>query len=244
MGVKQVLLATVNRALRPVDVQLTPVDAALPTIWDRHFTKWIQEARASGRDPNDIGDERWAEDLLDVGLEQHYLPIVGPDSVVLELGPGSGRLTRHLIDKCQELIVVDSSPIVCDWITRYLAGKGRYRVYAIDRPQFPMVSDDEVDAAFAHGVVEHLDLDELYWFLVEFHRLLKPGGKVAFNFDNVMTDRGAEVMSQDGPGNRALFRVHHPQSIRRVADVAGFSEVDVACSPGRIAFASLTKGAG
>ena len=108
-----------------------------------------------------------------------------------------------------------------------------------------MVDDHEVDAVFAHGVVEHLDLDELYWFLVEFHRVLAPSGWVAFNFDNVMTDRGAEVMSQDGPGNRALFRVHHPESIRRVAELAGFPGIEIICTPGRIAFARLTKsGAG
>lgn len=240
MGVRRALLPILNRALRPLDVRLLTVDAAPPTIWDRHFAGWIQEAQASGRDPNDIGDERWAEDLLDVGLEDHYLPAFGPDSVVLELGPGSGRLTRHLVGKCLELIVVDSSLIVCDWITQYLAGKGAYRVYAIAGPHFPMVGSGEIDAVLAHGVVEHLDLDELYWFLVEFHRVLRQGGKVAFNFDNVMTDRGVEVMSQDGPGIRALFRVQHPESIRRVAEAAGFV-VEVICTSGRIAFASLTK---
>jgi predicted SAM-dependent methyltransferase len=35
----------------------------------------------------------------------------------------------------------------------------------------------------AHGVVEHFELDELYWFLGEFARVLRPGGKVGFDFD-------------------------------------------------------------
>jgi SAM-dependent methyltransferase len=241
MGTRRVLLTTINRALRPFNFELSELRAPHRTIWDGHFTRWIREARASGRDPNDIGDERWSEDLLDIALEQHYLPNVNADSIVLELGPGSGRLSRHLIGACRELIVVDASPVTCDWIREYLSGKGRYRVYRSDGPRLPMVDDHEVSAVFAHGVVEHLDLDELFWFLVEFHRVLRPGGGVAFNFDNVMTERGAEVMSQDGPGNRALFRVQHPESIRRVAEVAGFSDVEIFCTSGRIAFARLTK---
>jgi hypothetical protein len=44
------------------------------------------------RDPNDIGDEEWAADALVESLELRYLPRINGESVVLELGPGSGRL--------------------------------------------------------------------------------------------------------------------------------------------------------
>jgi SAM-dependent methyltransferase len=238
MGLERVAVAWVNRILRPLDLQLSTVE---PTVWDRQFVGWIRDAKAAGRDPNDVGDERWREDLLDTGLREHYLPAVGPESVVLELGPGSGRLSRHLIGRCRELILVDASQMVCDWLSRYLEGKGRFRVYRIDGPRLAMVQDKEIDAVFAHGVVEHLDLDELYWFLAEFGRVLRPGGKVGFNFDNVLTDRGVEVMLQDGPKDRALFRVHHPESIRRVAEVAGFEGIEIFSTPGRIGFVQLTK---
>jgi SAM-dependent methyltransferase len=234
--------AAVNRTLRPFNMELSQRGVDVPeTVWDRQFRTWIREAAASGRDPNDIGDERWAEDLLDVGLKEHYLPYVTASSVILELGPGSGRLSRHLVGRCGKLIMVDSSPQVCDWIREYLQGRGPYRIHLIDGPFLPMIGNDDVDAAFSHGVAEHLDLDELYWFLTEFHRVLRPGGTVAFNFDNVMTNRGIEVLRQDGPRRRALFRVHHPESIRRVASVAGFAEAEVFDTPGRIAFAQLRK---
>lgn len=241
MRVGRMLIAGTNRVLRPTGLQLTMTDAPDPTIWDRQFMRWIREAEAAGRDPNDIGDDRWKEDLLDIALPEHYLPVVGQGSVILELGPGSGRLTRHLVGMCRELIVVDASPIVCDWIRRYLDGRGRYRVYRIEGPRIAEVKDEEVDAVLAHGVVEHLDPEELYWFLVEFGRVLRPGGSVVFNFDNVMTDRGVEVMLQDGPGKRALFRVQHPDGIRRVAEVGGFPDPVISTTPGRVAFARLTK---
>jgi SAM-dependent methyltransferase len=143
-------LAWVNAVLRPLDLQLSSVRAA-PNVWDRQFVKWIRDAEATGRDPNDIGDERWREDLLDTALEEHYLPAVGRDSVVLELGPGSGRLSRHLIGRCRELILVDTSQIVCDWLSRYLDGKGQFRIFRIDGPRFMMVHDEEIDAVLGMG---------------------------------------------------------------------------------------------
>jgi ubiquinone/menaquinone biosynthesis C-methylase UbiE len=230
----------VNRSLRRIGLELTRVDRSVEMAWDRDFRRWIREAEAAGVDPNDVGDALWEEDLLEDGLRDHYLPLVGPDAVVLEAGPGTGRLTRHLVGRCREVVVVDRSSFVCDWMLRYLRDRGPHRVYRIDGPSLPMIADREIDAVLAHGVVEHLDLEELHWFLAEFHRVLRPGGGVAFNFDNVLTDRGAEVMLQDGPGTRALFRVQHPEAIRRVADLAGFDDVRIAETAGRIAFARLT----
>jgi ubiquinone/menaquinone biosynthesis C-methylase UbiE len=230
----------INRAVRRTGFELVPTDGPAEMVWDRDFRRWIRQAESAGVDPNDIADERWGEDLLAEGLSDHYLPLVHPDAVILELGPGTGRLTRHVVGSCKEVIVVDRSSFVCDWMRRYLRGRGAHRVYRIDGPALPMIADGEVDAVMAHGVAEHLDLDEIYWFLAEFHRVLRPGGTIAFNFDNVLTERGAEVMLQDGPGERALFRVHHPAAIRRVGELAGFREMRIVETPGRIAFAEIS----
>ena len=241
MGLGKRMRLLANSVLRPFGMSFQRQSEVPQTEWDRQFSQWIREAEAAGRDPNDIGDERWGEDLLDVALSEHYLPHVDSDSVVLELGPGTGRLTRHLIGRCREVVAVDASTQVCDWIRRYLKGKGQYRVHRIDGPLLAMVPDESIDAVLAHGVVEHLDVEEIYWFLVEFHRVLRPGGIVAFNFDNVLADRGIEVMRQDGPGKRALFRLHHPDTIRRLAEVTGFADVRLSCPEGRIGFANIMK---
>ena len=107
--------------------------------WDADFKKWIAEARESGQDPNDIGDEAWQSDPLKLALERHYLPHINANSVVLELGPGSGRATRHVISRCREMILVDYSHFVCEWLESYLAAKWVYRIYQIDDPWLPMI---------------------------------------------------------------------------------------------------------
>jgi len=235
MSIVTAIAQRANVALRPLNLQLKQQPQ-----WDRHFKAW---ARKSGRlDPNDIGDSDWAADLLDEGLQRHYSQLLSPTAVIVELGPGSGRLSRHLIGRCKELIAVDSSPYVCKWIRRYLAGNGSYQVHHIKAPKLPMLRDATIDAVVAHGVFEHLDLDESYWFLLEFARVLRPGGVCSFNFDTVTTADGIATMRRyGGPGVRSVFRLHHPESIRCIAKAAGFRTAHIEETPSRIAFADLTR---
>jgi ubiquinone/menaquinone biosynthesis C-methylase UbiE len=192
-------------------------------------------------DPNDVGDLGWGDPLPHI--QKRYLPWIGPDSVVLELGPGTGRVTRHVIGRCGEMILVDYSRFVCDWLEKYLAGKGRFRVCCIDRPAMPMVADDSVDFAFAYGVFEHIGLDDMCWFLGEFDRVLRPGGRVSFNFDNVMSPGGIEHLLEmrREPGHANVFRFYHPETVCRLAEVAGLTVADLTTDASRLADIDLVK---
>lgn len=190
--------------------------------WDGIFQDWVRRGRKEGVDPNDIGDREW-NDPRD-HIRRYYLPHIRPDSVVLELGPGSGRITRHLIGLCGEMILVDYSAAACEWLEQYLQGRGRFRVVHIREPQFPEVLASSVDVALAFGVFEHIGLDDMRWFLEEFHRVIKRGGKLIFNFDNLMTDEGLAWHKQlrGRPGDRHIFRFYHPDMVARLAGASGF----------------------
>jgi ubiquinone/menaquinone biosynthesis C-methylase UbiE len=179
-------------------------------------------AREEGVDPNDIGDREWNDPLPH--LERLYFPHIRPDSVVLELGPGSGRITRHLIGRCQEMLLVDYSPAVCEWLDHYLAGKGKFRTMAIETPVWPAIPDCSVNFACAYGVFEHIDLDDMLWYLEEMHRVLVPGGAATFNFDNLMNAEGLAWHKQylRQPGERNIFRFYHPDMVRVLAEASGF----------------------
>jgi SAM-dependent methyltransferase len=225
-----------NVPLRPLNLRLQQQPQ-----WDRHFKRWARQG-SQLNDPNDVGDADWASDLLTEGLNDHYLRLLSPDAVVVELGPGSGRLTRHLIGRCRELVVVDSSRYVCKWMREYLVGKGSFQVHQLNGPRLPMLRDATVDAVVAHGVFEHLDLDETYWFLLEFARVLRSGGVCSFNFDTVTTQDGmAALREYGGPSRRSVFRLHHPESIRCIARASGFQGVEINETATRIAFADLTR---
>lgn len=208
------------------------------SVWDVDFLRWIEIAQKRGIDPNDLGDEEWATDLLDFGLAQVYGPLLRVDSTILEFGPGTGRLSRHLIGYDRHLIVVDRSQVVCTWMSQYLSGKGPHTVLQSHNSSVSGVESGSVDAVFAHGVFEHLDLDTAYWFLSDFRRVLKPGGSVAFNFNNATSQGGlAHLRTTSSPEQPSVFRFHAPAAICEVAKWAGFATSDIQEQPGRIAFA-------
>ena len=240
MSLKHSAANAANVALAPFNLRLERVR---PTTWDKQFREWIRNAEAAGLDPNDIGDAAWGSgDRLQEGLDKYYLPLLNPAAVVLELGPGSGRLTRHVIGGSAKLIAVDFSPAVCKWLRTYLRGKGTFEVHKIDGPSMAMVPASSVDLVLAHGVVEHLELADLSLFFDEFFRVLRPRGSVAFNFNNLAAPDGVKILREQA-GSRAPSRyfVHHPAAIQTLGDAAGFSTTEIHPEAGRIAFAVLTK---
>jgi SAM-dependent methyltransferase len=211
--------------------------------WDKHFREWIQKAESLGLDPNDVGDDAWANDYLSQTLYSHYLNLIPQGGTVLELGPGSGRLTRHLIGRAGRIELIDSSAFVVDWIKRYLAGKADFRAKLIAKPLASHLESNSVDVVLAHGVFEHLDFDETFFFLREFARVLKPNGRISFNYDNIQSSGGERWFLDHlrQPGNRCIFRFYTPDFMERLAQIAGLQVAQSFVSEDRLAHLILTK---
>lgn len=229
---KRVLRRGADRILAGVGFRLSPLaegsHGARP--WDETFLNWIAEAERAGRDPNEIGDAEWSRGAPPLAaLEQFYLPHVTAKSVVLELGPGTGRYTRYIIGRSKHMILVDYSKVVCSFLQTYLATKGSFEVHTIDKPLLQGVATGTVDFAMANGVFEHLDPEESLWFLQEFFRTLRPGGTAVFNFDNIMVPGGMGhlLRTRGNPGDRCIFRFYHPGAMQRLAEEAGFDVTSI-----------------
>jgi SAM-dependent methyltransferase len=210
--------------------------------WDDDFRQWIESAKREGVDPNDVGDREWGDPGFDI--ETYYYPYIHKNSVVLELGPGSGRITRRVIGRCRE-ILVDYSHFVCRWLEKYLAGKGKFSTVLIDKPYLRGVAEAKVNFLFAFGVVEHIGVDDLRWFLEEFWRVLAPGGVAVFNFNNLMTEKGLAWHKRwrCEPGHRNLFRFYHPETVAWLARDAGFTVLALHTDQSRLGAIELRKGA-
>lgn len=112
---KRMVRQGVDRLLAGVGFQLSPLAGAVRP-WDQTFSNWIAEAERQGRDPNEIGDDDWSSGTPPLAtLERFYLPHVSAGSVVLELGPGTGRYTLYIIGQCRPMILVDYSKVVRQW---------------------------------------------------------------------------------------------------------------------------------
>ncbi len=166
-----------------------------------------------------------------------------PHSVVLELGPGSGRLTRHLIGRCRELICADYSRMVCKWLPQYLGKKRHFKVHHISKPYFPMIPNESIDVVVANGVFEHIELEDLSFYLEDFYRILKPSGVVSFNYENIMTSAGLQWLRtfRGEPGDGCIFRFYHPDTLRWLSENIGFAVLHVTVDESRFAHIELQK---
>src|SRR4051794_25253968 len=93
--------------------------AAIPVLWTRLRTGQLPNTRQVNRaywgtwNWSDQGEEwsnsgipGWKESIVD----QVLVPFVGDGHRVLEIGPGAGRWTEHLVGRASQLTLVDVTP--------------------------------------------------------------------------------------------------------------------------------------
>ncbi|MGV3658750.1 MAG: class I SAM-dependent methyltransferase [Prosthecobacter sp.] len=105
-------------------------------------------------------------------------PRVPAGSVVVEIGPGAGRWTEHLIPIASDYTGIDISSTCVEVCSKKFAAeqtKARFRVNQGNN--LPGVADGSVDIIWSFDVFVHINLADIGTYLEEFRRVLKPGGR-------------------------------------------------------------------
>lgn len=109
---------------------------------------------------------------------------VRPDSAVLDLGCGIGRVDRYLSPHCHRLCAVDVSDRMLALARTRLAGIPNVELYrnnGRDLSEFPVGTFDLV---FALLVFHHIDKNDARTYLKEILRVLKNDGTAYLQFPN------------------------------------------------------------
>jgi len=138
--------------------------------WDARGQGWVPAADQSGI--VHPGDE-WAE--ADRIVARLIRPMLSPDAVVLEIGPGSGRITQRVLPHCRELHAVEISSEMIAALHRRLGNPPGLHVVKVQDADLSMFGDDSFDAAYSIGVFVHLQMEDIFRYLRELRRVLKPG---------------------------------------------------------------------
>lgn len=118
------------------------------------------------------------------GILDLLAPIREREGLVVEVGCGSGLLTRHLTDAGHRVIATDASPAMLEIARAYAPDALEHRVLALPDDEMP-----EADAIVSTGhALSYLDNQaSLEAALVACARALRPGGVLALDLEDLST---------------------------------------------------------
>jgi SAM-dependent methyltransferase len=174
MGVVQTLYAT-WRAVRG-----TPQPGSEEAYWD----EWVRRVRACGQDAGQpyIGTE-WGHEEGFLSTLRKY---ADPTRRALEIGCGGGRITAmaaalfaHVdaADVSQEMVRACASAVTAKNVS----------FHKLDGVTLKEFGNDTVDCVYAHDVFVQLASVEVYPYLMEMLRVLRPGGIAVASFYDFVT---------------------------------------------------------
>ena len=103
---------------------------------------------------------------------------IGPQDKVLELGCGIGRIGRELAPDCRHWTGVDISENMIRHARERMQGQENVSFHQLDRSSLDMLDDNSVDKAYSIAVFCHMDKEDLFLYMQELHRVVRPGGTI------------------------------------------------------------------
>lgn len=161
---------------------------------DREF--WLGD---EWNEPERIGVDVAPDQIVQTLDERVFTPFLGTCDVLLEIGPGGGRFTEVLLPKCRRLIAADTSKTMLDILGRRFEGEDRIERLLLDGDGLNGVLDASIDAVFTYGVFVHLQPWDIYRYLCEIRRVLRPGGKGLVHHPNTLSELGWATFVGDVP---------------------------------------------
>jgi ubiquinone/menaquinone biosynthesis C-methylase UbiE len=183
----------------------------LADVAERMRREWDERARENARHYVATSQTEWGdEEYFESGREnvrREILTDMGnicqgrdPKSMkVLEIGCGSGRITRALAEVFGEVYAVDISGEMIRQATESLRGVPNAHVFQNSGSDLAILGDIQVDFAFSYIVFQHIPSREvIYNYVRDVHRLLRPGGLFKFQvqgYAELETEPGLELDS-------------------------------------------------
>jgi ubiquinone/menaquinone biosynthesis C-methylase UbiE len=223
--VRDVVAAGAELALRPFGYEVR--DRVLSEK-PEGFPGYLEAAHRLGMDVNDYEESRLGWYPAEILLAATLFPYLQADSVVCEVGPGTGRFSRYIVPRIPrgQLHLVDHSPWMVRFLNGYFRGQPNVFVYSGDGQSLPLPANAWMDVVFVAGTIIALKLGTILRYAVEFARVLKPGGIVVFDYLDPTTEDGWAHLHTEGQRLADVYTYHAPEVIDRVFAEAGFTSIE------------------
>ena len=163
------------------------------SVAEKMRAEWDSRARENARYFIATGQTEWSdEEFFESGRENVRREILtdminicqGKDPKqmkVLEIGCGTGRITRALAEVFGEVCAVDISGEMVAQARRALADVPNAEIFQNNGIDLAVLGSVKVDFAFTYIVFQHIPSREvIYSYVREVYRLLRPGGLFKF----------------------------------------------------------------
>jgi SAM-dependent methyltransferase len=161
------------------------------------------------------------------------LGLCGATSDVLEIGCGVARIGRELAARVRSWTGADISENMLEHARRRTQGMANVTLRALDGVNLSIFEDARFDFAYSTIVFCHLDKEDVYEYMKETFRVLRPGGRAYFDGFNLEADWTLSKWRKDQAAHvgdakladRARNQYATPSEVRRFVEAIGF-EID------------------
>lgn len=222
IAVRQAVEFGASRILRPLGYELR--DRVLSER-PEGFVGYLEAASRAGMDVNDYEEQRLGWRLPRPTLDELAYPYLHPSSIVCEIGPGTGRWSRHLLHQIPdgELHLVDPSPWMVRFLNGYFSEASNVHAYVNDGQSLPFDRPAWLDLIFSANTFVELKLGVIWLYAHEFARTLKPGGYAVVDYIDPTTPEGWQHLAELPPEMAPVYTFHAPQVVDSVFKQAGLA---------------------
>jgi SAM-dependent methyltransferase len=158
-------------------------------------------------------------------LQAIVYPRLREDSVVCEIGPGTGRWSRRLLPCIPrgQLHLVDPSPWIVRFLDRYFQAAPNVTTHLNDGQSLPGHEREAwVDVVFSANTFVELKLGVILSYVREFARAVKPDGYVVIDYIDPTTPEGWDHLQTQSADMAPVYTFHAPNVVDRIFECNGF----------------------
>lgn len=159
---------------------------------------------------------------------------IKPTDKVLEIGCGVARIGRELAPHCGQWHGADISGNMIKHARERTKGISNVYLHELPNNSLSIFSDNTFDRVYSSIVFMHIDKPDMFTYMKEAYRVLKPGGRAYFDTYNILAPEAwqefLKILENFPPGATRPGHVSQfsaPQEIEKFMTEAGYDWIHV-----------------
>lgn len=196
--------------------------------------EYLRNSEASGLDVNDYQEIKLGFLKPIPLLENCLFPVINKFThpEIIELGPGTGRWTRHVIDYLNGkngggIVLADHSEWILEFLKKYFEKKEsnslKLRYELCDGYNLPeTINDTSADIIFSANTFIAFGVYKIYTYSHDFFAKLRSGGYCIFDYIDIESEGGWNFLKLKTAEKLDYYTYHRFEAVNKIFTDAGF----------------------